>query len=240
MNNEVRVFDGAGNWFKSTKQEVSKVSLSIKSDAGYGSDEIQLRFGYSQNEDGAMKLFSKALSAPSLYLASEENYLSVLYLTNTKENPVVPLMFTPGVNGKYTITCNFDPFKFETVMLEDRQMHDIINMKVKKIYGFVALKNDDANRFVLYFGAEKDLSDKELPGRIYSDGTNLIIDLLLASGTTYIAVYNIMGNLLLHDKLQGETMHILNFKANTQILIICLNNPNGTLSRKLFWVGNEF
>ncbi len=240
LNNEVRIFNGAGNWFKSTKQEVSKVRLCVKSDADYGSDEIQLRFGYSENEDGATKLFSKILSAPSLYIPSEKNYLSVRYLTDTEKNPAVPVMFTPGMNGNYTLRCNFDQSIFETVMLEDRQMHNIIDMKVKMTYGFAASKNDDANRFVLYFGAEKNLSGKELPGRIYSAGNHLMIDLLLVSETTYISVYNIMGNLLLHDKLQGETMHILNFNANTQILIVCLKNPNGTLNRKLFWAGNEF
>ena len=88
MDNDVRVHDGAGNWFKSTEQEVSQVGLIVKSDAGYGSDEIQLGFGYAENENGAMKLFSKVLSAPSLYMASEGDYLSVLYLTNTEENPV--------------------------------------------------------------------------------------------------------------------------------------------------------
>jgi hypothetical protein len=238
MNNEVRVPDGAGNWFKSTKQEVSKVSLFVKSDAGYGSDEIQLRFGYAENENGARKLFSKVAEAPGLYMASEGDYLSVLYLTSTEENPAVPLLFTPGMDGNYTLNCSFDESKFETVMLEDRQTHDIQNMKAGKMVSFKALKTDDANRFVLYFGPVNNPFDDEFPAIIYADGSRLIVDLTLISKETGVFVYDIMGRLILQQKLQGEIRHTLNFNPEAQILFVTLKNPGGSLCRKLLWLGN--
>jgi hypothetical protein len=239
INNEVRLFSGTGNWLKSTKQEVSKLSLGVISDAGYGSDEIQLGFGYAEDENGAMKLFSKVLSAPSLYIASQGDYLSVLYLTNTEENPAVPLMFKPGMNGKYSISCNFDLNKYETVMLEDRQTHNIQNMKAEKTYHFNALKTDNANRFVLYFGPVNNQTVGELPARIYTNDKRLIIDLTLISNETDIFVYDILGRLLLQQKLQGETRHDFTINSDTQILIVYLKNPDGSLCQKLLWAGNQ-
>jgi hypothetical protein len=200
-----------------------KLSISVKSDAGYGSDEISLGFGYAENENGAMKLFSKVLSAPSLYMAAESDYLSVRYLTNTNENPIAPLIFTPGMDGTYTIYCNFDPGIFETVMLEDRQTHNIQNMKAEKTYHFNASKGDDANRFVLYFGP------------VYTDGIGLIVDLTLISKETDIFVYDIMGRLLLHQQLQGEIKHDITINNYTQMLVVYLTNPDGNLSCKLLW-----
>jgi hypothetical protein len=239
MNNEVRLFGGTGDWLKSAKQEISKVGIAVKSDAGYGFDEIQLGFGYAQDENGAMKLFSKVLSAPSLYIDSQGDYLSVLYLTSTEENPAVPLVFKPGMNGKYSIRCNFDPNKYETVMLEDRQTHDIQNMKAEETYHFSASKTDKANRFVLYFGTVNNQTADKLPARIYTNDKRLIIDLTLISKETEAFVYDIMGRLLLQQKLQGETRHDFAINTDTQILIVYLKNPDGSLCQKLLWVGDQ-
>jgi len=57
-----------------------KIFLIVNSEAGYGTDEIMLSFGYSENENGTKKLFSNSSSAPSLYMGSKGNYLSVAIL----------------------------------------------------------------------------------------------------------------------------------------------------------------
>lgn len=237
MNNDVRVLDVTGNKFKSKKQVDNKISLSVNSDAGYGSDEIQLRFGFFENGNGAMKLFSKTLTALSLYMDSRGNSLSVQYLTNTRENPEVPLMFSPGVNGNYTFNCNFDQSNFDTVMLEDRQTHYIQNLKVDKMYGFIASKTDDANRFTLHFGSIKTFSNKELLGRIYLDGIEVVVDLTLISKETDVFIYDIMGRILYQQKLQGGILHRISINAHTQMLIVSIKNPDGSYCRKLTWVG---
>jgi len=240
MDNDVRILNGASSWFKQDKQDINRVSLCVKSDAGYGFDEIRLNFGYPENENGARKLFSKVLSAPSLFMATQTGNLSVHYFTNTQDNPVVPVSFTPGMDGNYTINCNFDQSKFDIVMLEDRKTHYIQNMKTAKTYSFKASKGDDANRFVLYFGPDNDISDGKLPGRIYTDGSYLIIDLTLVNDETEVYVYDLIGRLLLKQNLAGEMQHELNFDADAQILLVYLRNPYGSLCRKLFWRGNGF
>ncbi|MFO8023414.1 MAG: hypothetical protein R6U65_13175, partial [Perlabentimonas sp.] len=235
MDNNLRTFNGANDWLKSSEQKSSSISVSVASDSGFGSDETIIDFGYSKNQNGATKLFSKVPTAPSLYMVLGSDNLSVRYLSNTEENPAVPLSFNPGANGKFTLSCNFDQYSFETVILEDRKEKSFHDMKVNSTYSFWSSNFDAANRFVLYFCAVEDNPDNVFPAKIYTDGLYLIIDLTLVNNETKTLVYDTMGRLLLNRKLQGKTLHKLNLQANSQILIISLKNPDGGLTQKLFW-----
>jgi hypothetical protein len=239
MDNNLRTFNGASDWLKSSMQNSVNIGVSVISEAGYGSDEAIIGFGYSENENGATKLFSRVPTAPSLYMVSGSENLSVRYLTNTIENPAVPLQFTPGANGNFTINCNFDPFNFETVVLEDRKTHSFHNLKANSEYSFSSSTADNSNRFVLYFGPVNSSSEAGFPAQIYTANYQLVIDLTLVSGNTETYVYDIMGRLLLHKKLQGETLHNLNLNAQTQIVVVTLKNPAGGLTQKVFWNGNR-
>lgn len=242
MDNDVRINSGASNWLKSSKyngDKNEKVAVTVTSESGNGFDEIQLRFGSSENENGAKKLYSKVPSAPSLYMNSGSDNISVRYFTNTNENPVVPIQFTAGAKGNFTFSCNFDPFYFETVILEDRKTQGFHNLKANSEYSFYSSPSDDANRFVLYFGPVNSSSEVGFPARIYTSNYQLVVDLSLVSGDTETYVYDIMGRLLLHQKLQGETLHNLNLNAQTQIVIVSLKNLAGELNQKVFWSVNK-
>ena len=239
IDNPVRVLDDT-HWFKNPVQNDNTISLSVNADAGYGFDEIQLGFGYAANENGAIKLFSSVATAPSLYVSKPTKEFSVQYYTNTKQNPVVPVSFKPGVNGHFTINCNFDHSKFDSVLLEDLQTQSTQNMKATKTYSFQASTTDDANRFVLHFGPENKHSGNELPARIYSDATHLIVDLLLVPEETEVFVYDVIGRLLFSQTLIGGIQHTLTFDADAQMLVVYLKNPNGSLCRKLLFGNNRF
>lgn len=234
MSNFARVSGGANNWFKNILMDVNKLSVCIKSDAGLGSDEVRINFGCYENEKGALKLFSRVLNAPSLYIPYFSDNLSVLNLTNTDENAIVPISFNAGNSGDYTIVCNFDSDKFDIVMLEDCKTHYIQNMKTKQTYNFRAEKSDSKNRFKLHFGAVVGDFGKELPARIYSYGPHLIIDLSLVTNETTVTVCDIMGRILLQGNYIGETQHNIPFNINNQILIVYLKNPSGSICKKIF------
>ena len=185
-----------------------------------------------------MKLFSENANAPSLYMVSETNPLSVRYLINTEMNPVIPFMFKAGIDDKFTITCNFDLEKFDTVILEDRKLHYFQDLKAVDQYIFTASKNDDANRFALYFGAVENNFGNQMPVRVFTDRTNLIVDLTLVSSESVISVFDIRGQLLFNQKLSGETKHYLNFKTFTQIVIVSINNTFGSFNQKIIWNNN--
>ncbi len=238
MDNTVRVHNGAGNWFKKSISNTSVVSVVVQSEADNSADEVQLQFGYATNDIGAEKLFSHVKTAPSLYMTSDDEKYSVRYLTNTEDNPVVPVMFKSGQDGSYTLTCNFAFDKYNSVFLEDRQMNYLQNLKDKISYKFLSSASDDINRFVLHFGPDIAAKVNELPARIYTDGTQLNIDLTLVNNETTVLIYDALGRVLMKKELQGLTQHTLKLKSPPQILIVQLRNQIGSISRKVFYQNN--
>ena len=79
----------------------------------------------------------------------------------------------------------------------------------------------------------KKLPDNEIPGKIYRDDINLIIDLVSVPEETEVLVYDVMGRKLFQRKLSGGTQHILNVKADTKMLLVYLKNSSGNLCRKI-------
>ena len=168
-------------------------------------------------------------------MSTESEFYSVRYLTDTTDNPTVPVMFKPGRDGNYTLSCNFDADKFEAVLLEDRKMIYTQNLNAEKSYSFIGSRTDDVNRFVLHFGPVKTAFTTELPARIYSDGNQLIIDLTAVGNETEVMVYDALGRLLLHKTIEGFTQQKLSINSSPQILVVLLKNKQGSLCRKLFY-----
>jgi hypothetical protein len=237
MTNSVRVHDGASAW-KSTSGSPERVGVIVVSEKDKTFDEVRLDLGYQENQAGAVKLFSHIATAPSLFLPTGNEYCTVRYLTDTASNPRIPIMFKCGGDGNYTLRFNFDPDHFNRVMLEDRKIHFLQNLKIEGSYNFDGSIADDPNRFVLHFGPYQNSSDQELPARIYTDGSRLNIDLLLIPEESEVMVYDVVGRQLLQKKLGGKTFHNLNLNANPQMLMVYVKNPNGSLCRKIFWGGN--
>ena len=82
---------------------------------------------------------------------------------------------------------------------------------------------------------ENNSSGNELDVRIYTNGSQLIVDLTSIDKETDLMVYNIMGKLVLQEKLLGEIQHAIDLNANMQILFVYLKNPDGSLTQKLLW-----
>jgi hypothetical protein len=239
ITNSVRVHDGAGNWLKKGEgTDINMVCIKVMSGAGKGFDEVRLLFDSKLNEPGATKLFSHVLTAPSLYLPFRGENLSVRYLTDTVDNPMVPVMFKPGMDGEYSLQFTFDQDQFGTVVLEDRQHHLFQDLKTENRYKFKSSKTDDQSRFVLHFVSVENPGNIELQAPIYIAGNLLIIDLSMINGETEITVCDIMGRPFLRKMIQGEALHELSINSETQMLIVRLKNHNGMVCRKLIWINN--
>jgi hypothetical protein len=239
ITNSVRVHDGAGNWLKKSQgPDINMVSINVKSEAGKGFDEVRLLFGSKRNEPGATKLFSHVLTAPSLYLPLQGENLSVRYLTDTIDNPMVPVMFKPGMDGEYSLQFSFDQDQFGTVVLEDRQHHLFQDLKTENRYSFKSCRTDDQSRFILHFVSVENPGNIELQAPIYIAGNLLIIDLSMINEETEVMVCDIMGRPLLRKMIQGEALYELSINSETQMLIVRLKNHNGMVCRKLLWINN--
>jgi len=235
MTNDIRLHTGASNWMKSsdTKNKISNLKVQIASNSGFGFDEVLLQFGHSSNKSGAAKLFSTTETAPSTYFKVGNEELSVRYLTDTIDNPLVPLLFKPGVDGNYTLNLDLDFSDFDYVLLEDQKTKTFHDLLENPTYQFKGSKNDDANRFVLHFTAKENNSEDDLSALIYYDGIDIIVDLTLVPEQTEVVIYDMLGRRVLNQNLEGQTVHHLLVNSKNQIYIVVAKSVNKHVRKKL-------
>ncbi|MBT8317284.1 hypothetical protein [Lutibacter sp.] len=235
MTNEIRLHTGASNWMKlsNTKHSVSNVKVKIASDSGFGFDEVLLQFGHSENMAGAAKLFSTADNAPSVYMLKGKEELSVKYVTDTIDNPFVPLVFKPGSDGDYSLNIDVDDINFEYVILEDKKSKKVHNLLENPIYQFNSSINDDPNRFVIHFTNKVVSSDANLSALVYYDGNDIIVDLSIVPEQTEVVIYDMLGRSVINESLQGETIHRLFIHSKNQIYIVSAKSENKIIRKKV-------
>ena len=238
MDNSVRTHTGAGNWFRTSNTNNGLIRITVQSEAGKGSDEALLQFGFSNNQWGASKIFSHITTAPSLYLETAKEDYSVQYLTNTTDNKIVPVAFKAGADGNYTLKLDFDTSAFDFVMLEDRITKIKQLIKAHELYQFKATIKDTDKRFVLHFNETGIDIEAENPAKIYTHKNYLMIDLSLVNYQSEVFVYNISGTLILKKSLKGTSFYQLPINTTTQVLIVKLVNEQGQLNKKLFIKGD--
>jgi len=197
--------------------------------------KFYFKFGHAANEAGAAKFYSTIKTAPSAYFTVEKEELSVRYLTDTIENPLVPLMFKPGSDGNYTLNINSDYVDFDYVILEDKKTKKFHNLLENPAYQFKASLNDDTNRFVLHFTpidaiTEDDLS---LSAKIYYDGDKVVVDLSAINNKTEVNIVDMLGRSILRKTLEGNSVHRLPIRKTTQILVVIAKSGNKTKRSKV-------
>ena len=237
MTNAIRLHDGASNWMKprNVKNNVHKLKVQIASDAKLGFDEVVMQFGHVANSAGAAKLFSTEETAPSVYLTMGKENLSVKYLTDTIDNPFVPLEFKPGAEGNYTLNVkDFDYSKYEYIILEDKKtkiFHDLLS---QSNYKFKSSLNDKSDRFVLHFTPKKPNSDEnDLSALIYYNGEAVVVDLTKVLEQTEVIIYDMLGKRILNKKLAGQTVHYLTVQPKNQVYIVVAKSGNESTTKKV-------
>lgn len=238
ITNDARILQTASWMKRSMAAESSPLSLTVNSEDGMGYDEVQLSFGSNDNENGAMKLFSPVETAPGLYLPVKDQNYSLRYLTDTVDNPAVPVMFKAGFDGYYTLQINETSDLFSQIILEDTQLHNFQDMKLKSIYRFKSLKTDDTKRFILHFTKVQKTIAADMPVLVYTTNNKLVINLEQVNLETEVMVNDMMGRILLKEKLQGESVNELTVNSKTQVLIVSLRNKMETICRKVMWINN--
>ena len=236
MTNTIRLHDGASNWLKpsNSKNNTHNLKVQIASDAKLGFDEVLIQFGNSSNTAGAAKLFSTIETAPSVYLTLREEKLSVKYLTDTIDNPFVPLEFKPGAEGNYTLNIkDFDYSKYNYIILEDtktKTFHDLLN---QPNYNFKSSLKDDTQRFVLHFKPQNIEVPNNLLAKIYYNGEKIVVDLTHVPEKTDIHVYDMLGKMILQTNVAGGEIHYLTISKTNQVLIVAANSVKKSINKKI-------
>jgi hypothetical protein len=237
MTNDIRVHTNASNWFKPSANKNYKNSENIKikitSQSKLGSDEVLLQFGAASNQAGAAKLYSTIKTAPSAYLTSGAQELTVRYLTNTTNNPIIPLAFKPGSDGNYTMRIDFDAAHYDFVVLEDTKTKVKHDLKETPTYAFNATVTDAFDRFLLHFEAVP-IENKTLPILMYYNGNEIVFDASLVPDETVVEVFDILGRKILDKKIRGKTIHYVPFNTKNQVFIVKAVSAGLSCTSKIF------
>lgn len=207
--------------------------MLVSSDAGFGSDEIQLEFGFPEKAEGAKKLFSHVKTSPALYMPVSQQELTIGYFTTPDETIMVPVSFTPGKDGNFTVRYQFDSESFDLVWLEDKRENYYMDIKLTPEYRFSSKVTDDANRFVLHFAPDSH-SVNELPAHIFYNGNDITIDLSLIDENVEVKVVDMLGRVVLQKNLEGKATRNLPIIGKNQVYMVYAATKNAFVAVKVF------
>jgi hypothetical protein len=135
--------------------------------------------------------------APRFYSVSEGAGFALNTLPAMTENLVIPFTFVKneGTNFEITLDAALD---YGTMYLVDNKTNVTVNLTQTGSYSFVAAQGDDANRFLLKFGAvgiDDPIANKAAI-EIFSAGDVLYLN-ALKSGDATVSVFDLLGRMVL-------------------------------------------
>jgi len=199
--------------------------------------------GAQKEYDGkydARKLFGGYEMIPSLYSKTEDGVkvsINELPQLQPDENAIVPVEFTMGLSGIYTIKAE-DMNTFDSgmsVYLEDKSSNTMINLKENAVYTFNYNTGENADRFNLHFrmGANG-ITENEANINIYSYDRSIYIngDQSLNGN---ISVYNVLGQEIVSRQLDGKTIYSISMNGSSKgYYMVKVISGKQTITRKVY------
>jgi PKD repeat protein len=236
MDYDVRVHQGAGNWLKATRKFTDIIFLTVESKNKNGTDEVMIEMGIHTEPHGTPKRFSFVQSAPGLFITKNGNFFSALLGNDKNKTPVVPVSFTPGQNGEFTLKASMDEDFIEMAILHDKQTGTQHDLKMTAEYNFQAKKDDDPARFILQL-KEGNFPDphQQIPVSIFTHNKRLYVDMRLTETNCELNIYDVTGRGILNRQLNGGVQHEIELPYKHGVYIVYLSDNNGSVSKKIIF-----
>ena len=247
VNNIARLHDNkpffkeSGNIIN-TDQKLLK--LEILSELNSFSDQAVVRFNEfaTENFDPAFDAYDMLAGldeAPVLYSVSADNAdLSINTLLETEEDISIPLMFSVGVNGIYSIEAlQIENFENKYIYLKDLQENILTDINNQPVYSFFGDVNDNPERFEIlilnsFTGLDENTTSDEL--KIYSD-RNVVY---LINGENKFSgdlnIYDMAGKSVYSSKFQNSTSFEASLNVEKGFYIVKLVTDNTIVTEKVF------
>jgi hypothetical protein len=240
LNNSQRVHTGQTIYYKSAENVPWSLSLAVS--GGGFKDEMFVHFreGASTQFDGeydAYKLPSYSAQTPQIYTTSSDQIkLAINGLPQLSEGLEIPVSFKAGTLGQQTITADVSQVG-STVFLTDLKTTTTQNLRTNPTYTFTAADGDATSRFVLRFaGVGMNEATIAQPIVVYTAGETIYVGSktgALLKGDVF--VYNMMGQLMLHQQLGENPITRLNFDGAVGYYIVKVVTPDNLVTRKVFF-----
>ena len=240
VSNDARIHCGNRPVFKAGQEIVfpNLLQLTVNSEMNSYSDEALVVFNKNATENfddnyDAFKI-KGASSAPQLYTDWYGTEYAVNTLQEISEDLIVPLNFEAGVNGVYTIDANTGNLPIGTELyLEDLKLDKIQDLMSKDIYEFVANTEDEAERFLLHFGAPNSI-DEELANEInvFSFKKDIYIN-TPHEFSGEVKVYDMLGQEIVDQNIYNEET-IITMNSPADYYIVKVFSTKQVKSYKIF------
>ena len=230
----------ATGWYKS---DVNMQELKLKVIGGARDfyDYSTIRFNEMASESfdsdfDSYKMYGMA-SAPQIMTVlntNEEASTNVLPFSNNER--IVPLNFKAGTNDEFTISVEVNTVSAEgNIYLEDQFTDQMINLSTHNSYTFDATIEDNANRFLLHFNGvtgEESVEDASNI-QVYS-GDGMIYINNLDDLSANILVYNVNGQLVAQEQMNGESLKKIDFQAAAGIYLVSIQSEGSVETQKVY------
>ena len=218
--------------------------LILNTDGNGISDEAWINFNMDATiqfdpQYDAYKLFG-VTEAPQLYSILPGNLASINVLPWTSINQVIPLGFTCGLSGNYTITAsNLNSFRSGVkVYLEDTKNPGVMqDLMINPTYQFDYVAGESANRFILhftnnYFGISESTAGSF---QIYSN-ENIVYIKNNSTSTTkgQVYIYDISGREIYRSLLQNTNINKYSIDVVQGYYFVKLITPTESFNQKVY------
>jgi hypothetical protein len=208
------------------------------------SDESIIRFvnGASTYFDpyyDAFKLYGNS-DAPQLYsIGNADTIISVNSLPWIGNSQVVPMGFSCGVNGNYSILAsNLQSFQSNiNIYLEDLKTNTTQDLDVNPLYDFSYTTSDNANRFLIHFNSPASvINNGQLSNMQIYSFENYVYVKNLVKGTTKgtIQIYDLLGRKVFQGTLKDAELNKFTLDVNEGYYMVNVITDDNSYNQKVY------
>jgi hypothetical protein len=228
-----RIHDATG-WYKSTDNP--SILLLAHDLTGQTAQESIIRFTNEATAgfDPAFDSHFLPGYAPLFYSVAGTDQLSTNALPESGGNVQIPFTFVKNDGASFTIEAKTITGISGPVLLKDLKTNTTQDLTVKPVYSFTSSTSDDPNRFLLSFshvGIGENANAQ--PISVYTAGNIVYVSNKTGSPDGNAYVYNMMGQLIMQQKLTAD-LSAIGIKAGTGYYLVKVISGNQVFSGKVF------
>jgi len=221
--------NNSANWYKSGED---MVVLKANDIAGHTSQSSLVRFNSLATEafDADFDSYFLAGFAPMFYSKSGSENFALNTLPALTNETVIPFGFVRNNSSDFSIELA-QSVPGSIVFLTDKKTNAVINLTQNPVYNFTALDGDDADRFLLTFGAVG--IDNPESGVVNIYGYRNVVYINGAVSGSEVTVTNLLGQVMHHTSVNSGLNTIDGSNLNEGIYLVNVISGNSVVSKKV-------
>ena len=226
---------------ETSRKEILKFKINNDANAYYDVNTLGFKANATEGWDIAFdshKLFSFIKTTPQLWTVSKGQQFSTNYLPEVTTTYDVPLDFRAGVNTIYHLSVTgVNSFENTSLVLEDLQTGQEIDLSQQSSYDFSATTDDDDSRFVLHINGVTAVSLLSETGgvQVFSYAKTVYLQ---APGQKSlngkVSIFNMRGRQVYSGSLNGMKSQKISLNRKTGIYFVRVEDGNKLVTRKVF------